>query len=133
MVILFRFVALSVSLIQKVSPFQNEGPSSDPKACPGYNASAAAIRRRTPMRPGQPQTRLVTWADNKGPKSVCLAHADVISFNGYPAWYDPILKPAECAKTWGPKVAWAKLHFPDKPFTVRSTYFIGLCTRVLLT
>ena len=101
--------------------FYNEGPSNDPKACPGYNASAAAIRRRTPMRPGQPQTRLVTWADNKGPKSVCLAHADVISFNGYPAWYDPILKPSECAKTWGPKVAWAKQHFPDKPFTISET------------
>lgn len=37
--------------------FFNEGPSSDPRACPAYAASAAAIRRQVP-----PSHRLVTWA-----------------------------------------------------------------------
>lgn len=88
--------------------FFNEGPSNENSSCPAYvhhthhcerltvlltfsvcccvcnryAASADAIRARV----GSPPSRLVTWASNKGPEDVCLQHADVISFNGYPAW-----------------------------------------------
>ena len=54
--------------------FYNEGPSSDPKACAGYNASAAAIRARGTQK-------LVTWASDKKTSDKCLDIADVVSFN----------------------------------------------------
>eukprot|EP01147_Barroeca_monosierra_P006618 gene6618-325_t len=53
--------------------FYNEGPSNNPIACPGYNASAVAIRERV----GNPPSRLVTWASDKRDKDVCLDIADV--------------------------------------------------------
>ena len=62
--------------------FYNEGPNDTPAACPGYNASAAAIRART----GTPPSRLVTWANNHLSGDKCIAIEDVVSFNDYPAW-----------------------------------------------
>jgi beta-glucuronidase len=110
--------------------FYNEGPSNDEKACPAYNASASVVRQRTPMRAGQPPTRLVTWADCFTDKGLCFQHADVLSFNGYPAWYSseatdpqcwPTPTPACCALHWENKTEWAKTHWPDKPFTISET------------
>ncbi|KAL3933475.1 MAG: hypothetical protein SGPRY_000266 [Prymnesium sp.] len=56
--------------------FFNEGPSNDPRACKGYDASVAAIRSLVPS-----SHRLVTWASSAKENDVCLAAADVCSSN----------------------------------------------------
>ena len=61
--------------------FYNEGPSYDPAACAGYNASASAIRALVP-----PSHRMVTWASSAKTKDACLHFADVLAFNEYPGW-----------------------------------------------
>eukprot|EP00050_Salpingoeca_kvevrii_P002588 m.197425 g.197425 ORF g.197425 m.197425 type:complete len:621 (+) comp10645_c0_seq1:1304-3166(+) len=97
--------------------FYNEGPSDDKRACPGYNASASAIRARV----GDPPTRFVTWASNKRTKDQCFEFADVLSFNSYPAWYD---KPGDLdyIKTfWKSQVDWVAQTWPSKPFTISET------------
>jgi len=59
----------------------NEGPSNDPKACPGYGACARYAQTRDP-------SRFTTWADNKKDGGVCYEHATLIAYNDYPGWYD---------------------------------------------
>lgn len=66
-----------------LSAFFNEGPSSDPNACAGYAASAAAIRAVANTGNNAP-TRFVTWANDHTTSDVCIAFEDVISFNSYP-------------------------------------------------
>ena len=65
-----------------VHGFNNEGPSNDKDACPGYNQSANAVRQRSTLVKGQerPPWRLVTWASDKKEGDVCLAIVDHISF-----------------------------------------------------
>jgi len=97
--------------------FYNEGPSNDPKACPGYNASASAIRERV----GNPPTRLVTWASSQKTSDVCLDIADVLSFNSYPAWYDHPNDLNAIVPFWESQVDWILKHFPEKPFMISET------------
>jgi len=59
--------------------FFNEGPSSDPTACPGYAASSKAVHDAVPAN-----WRLATWASDKTTSDKCLGFADVVSFNNYP-------------------------------------------------
>ena len=59
----------------------NEGPSDHVGACPAYGACADYARGRDP-------TRFGTWASDKGSSDKCLAHASLLSFNSYPAWYN---------------------------------------------
>ena len=54
--------------------FFNEGPSSDPKACGGYQTLADTVRSLV----GNPPTRYATWASDKGRSDVCLNASDVI-------------------------------------------------------
>jgi len=61
--------------------FFNEGSSNDANMCPGYQACSDVARKRDP-------SRYVTWADNQLLNDKCLKYSDVISFNGYPGWYD---------------------------------------------
>jgi len=97
--------------------FYNEGPSNDPKACPGYNESASAIRARV----GNPPTRLVTWASDKKESDVCLPIADVVSFNSYPAWYDHPNDLNYITPYWESEVTWMLRHYPDKPLLISET------------
>jgi len=94
--------------------FYNEGPSSSSQACPGYNASAEAIRKRV----GNPPTRLITWASDKKTSDVCLDIADVISFNSYPAWYDHQGDLNSITPFWQSQADWVHTHFPKKPFLI---------------
>eukprot|EP01012_Entosiphon_sulcatum_P058680 TRINITY_DN8281_c0_g1_i1.p1 TRINITY_DN8281_c0_g1~~TRINITY_DN8281_c0_g1_i1.p1 ORF type:complete len:602 (+),score=62.71 TRINITY_DN8281_c0_g1_i1:40-1845(+) len=94
--------------------FYNEGPSRNESACPGYNASAAAIRARD-------STRLVTWASNAATNDVCFEFADVLSFNAYPAWYSQAGDLTAPAREWNSNVQWAQAHWPSKPFTISET------------
>lgn len=59
----------------------NEGPSSDPAACPAYKANKDAVMARD-------ATRFVTWASDKDLGDKCLEHATLVSFNNYPKWYN---------------------------------------------
>ena len=95
----------------------NEGPSSDPKACVGYQTLADTIKARV----GTPPTRLVTWASDKTTSDVCLGAADVVSFNSYPGWYTSPGDISSVAPFWRAKVDWAAAHYPSKPFTVSET------------
>ena len=62
--------------------FFNEGPSNHEEACDGYLASSNAIKSRDP-------TRFITYASNRRPPTdKCYEAASVISYNGYPGWYD---------------------------------------------
>jgi len=97
--------------------FYNEGPSNNPASCPGYNASAMAIRNRV----GNPPTRLVTWASDKKTGDVCLSIADVVSFNSYPAWYDHQGDLTYIKPYWQSQVAWMQKNFPKKPFLISET------------
>jgi beta-glucuronidase len=89
--------------------FFNEGPSNKEEACPGYQASADAIRARD-------TTRFITYASNKSPESdKCGNAATVISHNGYPGWYDP----ADPVQYWN-KIASA-VALTSKPFIISET------------
>ena len=62
--------------------FFNEGPSNHEEACEGYQATSDAIFERD-------TSRFITYASNKPPpKDKCYGAATVISYNGYPGWYD---------------------------------------------
>ena len=61
--------------------FFNEGESDQPNASASYAAMAHAFKSRDP-------SRLVTWADNRMESGRAYEHADVLSFNSYPGWYD---------------------------------------------
>ena len=65
---------------------------------------------------------LVTWADNKKNRSVCLDAADVVAFNGYPSWYDSIPP----GQYWADLAAWSKERYPEKPFIISETGAGGL-------
>jgi len=97
--------------------FYNEGPSNEAAACPGYKASADAIRARV----GNPPSRLVTWASNMAKNDVCLENADVVSFNGYPAWYDHAHDLTYIVPYWQGQVDWAVKKYPLKAFTISET------------
>jgi len=94
--------------------FYNEGPSNDAKACPGYDASATAIKKRV----GTPPTRLVTWASNQKTNDKCLNSADVISFNSYPAWYDNAGNLNSIVPELQSQVDWVRGHYPTKAFLI---------------
>ena len=62
--------------------FFNEGPSNREEACGGYQASSDAIS-------GRDTSRFITYASNqRPPRDKCYGAATVISYNGYPGWYD---------------------------------------------
>ena len=92
----------------------NEGPSDDPAACPGYQACSERARGRDP-------TRFVTWADDKETSSMCLAHATLISFNNYPAWYNSPGDLTAPKKHWNEMAAAVREAHPDKPFVISET------------
>ena len=95
--------------------FYNEGPSDDPAACPGYNKSATAIRKRD-------KTRYVTWASSRRTADVCIGDiADVASFNHYPGWYQGLGNLSYCAIFWDQQVLNATTQWPDKPFLISET------------
>ena len=94
--------------------FFNEGPSNDPAACAGYNASAAAIRALVP-----PSHRMVTWASAEKKKDKCFAAADVLAFNEYPGWYTESYDTVNA--TWANFSAWARSNYPNKPFLISET------------
>eukprot|EP01007_Sphenomonas_quadrangularis_P002956 NODE_523_length_1391_cov_299.526080_g399_i0.p1 GENE.NODE_523_length_1391_cov_299.526080_g399_i0~~NODE_523_length_1391_cov_299.526080_g399_i0.p1 ORF type:complete len:310 (+),score=69.01 NODE_523_length_1391_cov_299.526080_g399_i0:232-1161(+) len=94
--------------------FFNEATSSDPLACPGFAESAATFRARD-------STRLVTWASNEKTRDACFKHADVLSFNDYPGWYDSRGKVDAPWTIWAENINWATKNFPEKPFTVSET------------
>ncbi len=61
--------------------FFNEGPSNHEESCAGYQASFDAIQARD-------TTRFITYAsDRRPPSDKCYKAATVISYNGYPGWY----------------------------------------------
>jgi beta-glucuronidase len=92
--------------------FFNEGQTDLNTSCPAYQTMASTFKGRDP-------SRLVTWADNRGPSSLCLEYADVVSFNYYPGWYNG---PAEgIFSTWADRGAWVAEHYPDKPFIISET------------
>lgn len=66
-------------------------------------------------------SRLITWADNKRINSLCLEHADVISFNDYPGWYQNLGDLGAPAHLWGRYAADVRKHYPLKPFTISET------------
>ena len=76
----------------------NEGPSDRAEACPAYAENAARVHERDP-------TRFGTWASNKKLKDVCLAHATLIAFNSYPAWYGGTGDLGEPARFWNEQAA----------------------------
>ena len=62
--------------------FFNEGPSNHEEVCGGYQATSDAIKARN-------STRFITYASNRQPPAdKCYEAATVISYNGYPGWYD---------------------------------------------
>ena len=100
--------------------FFNEGPTNDPKACVGYEASAAGIRAIANID-GAPPARLVTWADNKGPAGLCFASASVLSYNAYPGWYVNPGNVSEVPVFWGKDIAEGRAAWPEKPIFVSET------------
>lgn len=100
--------------------FFNEGPSDDPAACVGYARSSQTIRESV-TGPGFPPVRYVTWANNHGPSDVCIDYEDVISFNGYPGWYDHEGNVTYPAVFWGGEANWAATTWPLKPLTISET------------
>jgi beta-glucuronidase len=96
--------------------FFNEGPSSDKAACVGYQALADTVHSLV-----QRSWRMVTWASDKTTSDVCLAAADVVSFNSYPGWYSQPGNISSAAPFWKAHVDWAVAQFPAKPFTVSET------------
>ena len=76
----------------------NEGPSDRAEACVAYAENAARARERDP-------TRFRTWASNQKLKDVCLAHATLIAFNSYPAWYGGTGDLREPARFWNEQAA----------------------------
>jgi beta-glucuronidase len=92
--------------------FFNEGESDSQAASASYAAMAAAFRDRD-------RTRLVTWADNRMERSVAFEHADVISFNNYPGWYNG--PAANVTRAWQGHAAWVAAQWPDKPFIISET------------
>ena len=59
----------------------NEGPSNNKDACTGYAQNNDYVHSRDP-------TRFTTYASNMHRSDVCWEHADMISMNVYPSWYD---------------------------------------------
>ena len=103
--------------------FYNEGPSSDHRACDGYNSSATAIRQRVTTA-GSPPSRLITYASDKKTSDVCLGVTDVVSFNNYPCWYGPEHcddPKSKISSSWNGSAQWANKNFPGKPFGISET------------
>lgn len=96
----------------------NEGPSNHAEACPAYAACAKAA--------GKDPTRLLSWASNKQQDDECLEHATAVSFNGYPAWYSDQHDLDAPARFWNENAAWARAHYPQKPFFISETGAGGL-------
>jgi hypothetical protein len=94
--------------------FFNEGPSDEISACSGYKTCAETIQKRV----GNPPTRLVTWASNKGSRDQCLHHADIVSFNSYPAWYTFPHNLSAIVPEWKSLANFVRQKFPEKPFTI---------------
>ena len=94
--------------------FFNEGPSDQETACHAYQSNAELIKSLD-------DSRFVTWADDKGERSVCLHHATLISFNKYPAWYDDLYNLTAPGDYWSSRAAWVRTHFPQVPFLISET------------
>ena len=97
----------------------NEGPSQHEEACPAYAACADYVRVRDP-------TRFGTWASNKLSEDKCLAHASLIAFNNYPAWYNHCNEPEEATAFWTEQAAWVRSHYPQTPFVISETGAEGI-------
>ena len=97
----------------------NEGPSHREEACPAYAVCADRVRARDP-------TRFGTWASNKLTDDKCLAHADIVSFNNYPAWYNNCNQPEEATTFWAQQAAWVRANYPQKPFVISETGVEGV-------
>lgn len=95
--------------------FFNEGPSNDPQACSGYQASADVVKKRVGTTV---PSRFVTWANDHLMSDVCLGFADVISFNSYPAWYNHPGDLNAIIPFWTSQVQQVKAKYPQKPFTI---------------
>lgn len=92
--------------------FFNEGQSDNNASVPSYAKMAATFR-------GRDSTRLVTWADNRGDRGKAYEHADIVSNNYYPGWYNG---PASgINETWSSRAAWAAAAYPHKPFMISET------------
>ena len=95
--------------------FFNEGPSTNKSACAhGYSVMAAKVRSLVPR-----SHRLITWASSAKEQDVCFDAADVIAFNEYPGWYTETFDTVNA--TWAGFAAWAKSHYPSKPFMISET------------
>eukprot|EP00666_Eupelagonemidae_sp_cell4sb_P017157 gene17157-4549_t len=108
--------------------FFNEGTTTKEGACVGYEEAAARVRRWAgTFDPASPRgregtaARLVTWADNKRTKSLCLDHADVLSFNQYPGWYQSKGQLDAPRRLWSQYAAEVRSRYPLKPFTISET------------
>jgi len=89
--------------------FFNECASDDASTEPAYATMANAFRSRD-------TGRLITWADNRMEASLSLKHADVISFNHYPGWYNGPYTTIEAQ--WEHEGAWVAAHYPNSPFVI---------------
>ena len=76
--------------------FFNEGQSDNEVSKPAYESMSKIFKTD--------RTRLVTWADNRGEKSLCYEYADVISNNYYPGWYNG--PSSDIQKTWNDRAQW---------------------------
>ena len=97
----------------------NEGPSHDESACPAYASCADHVSARD-------STRFGTWASNKLSEDKCLAHASLISFNNYPAWYNHCNEPEEATAFWTQQASWARTNYPKTPFIISETGAEGI-------
>merc|ERR1712151_1251840 len=61
-------------------------------------------------------SRLITWASNRMQRDLSLKHADVISFNRYPGWYNGPY--TDIDKTWRDLAAWVAENYPNSPFII---------------
>jgi len=97
--------------------FFNEGQSDNASATESYAKMAKTFRSRD-------ASRLITWADNRMERSEALPHADVVSFNSYPGWYNG--PAAGIDASWRAHAAWVAEHYPEKPFIISETGAGGL-------
>merc|ERR1719231_260954 len=52
-------------------------------------------------------------------RGLAYEHADVVSFNWYPGWYNG--PASEIRANWRAQAAWVAEHYPSKPFIISET------------
>lgn len=90
--------------------------SCTPPVPSGPTISLPRLRQRLCSTPRDSPTPPVSFPPAQ---DACLAHADVLAFNDYPGWYAGSLSTA--ASVWRDHAAWAKAHYPAKPFLISET------------